>query len=156
MSDLRLCCNWFRIWPYCRFLYNSSTSFVMCHVSWLPGWGCRTVLVIWPECCSRVGDRQPSTWWSHQRLEPLFVNCVHPSIYIYLSRVMDMVMNTLAETAMWQMMSLHGPVTVLFSNSSAKSYLAVHQIKDKSTRKMSILQCKPFKVEKNSQVFKFV
>ena len=57
-------------------------------------------------------------------------------------------MNTLAETAMWQMMSLHGPVTVLFSNSSAKSYLAVHQIKDKSTRKMSIVQCEPFRVEK--------
>ena len=49
---------------------------------------------------------------------------------------------------MWQMMSLHGPVTVLFSNSSAKSYLSVHQIKDKSARKMSILQFEPFKVEK--------
>ena len=81
----------------------------------LPGWGCRSVLVTLLWCCNRVVGKQPSICCSKFQFE--FCGLINASlefVFIYLSRVMDMVIKTLADTAMWQTMSLQGPVKSKF------------------------------------------
>ena len=59
--------------------------------------------------------KQPSICCSKFQFE--FCGLINASlefVFIYLSRVMDMVIKTLADTAMWQTMSLQGPVKSKF------------------------------------------